>query len=144
MGASESLIRNNIFVSVDTTCSKEIKNAYISKINEYGYTIINQDYIDNTEYHLYNKTEITNHILIADYIVMFISSGTLKSNIQSFIDYISCQNNKRKIYLILEPELLPLRNNGIKLFVGKFPAYPCFDNSSCDYSLRKIKHLLMN
>ena len=75
---------------------------------------------------------------------MFISSGTLKSNIQSFIDYVSCQNNKKIIYLILEPELLPLRNNGIKLFVGKFPSYPCFDNTSCEYSLRKIKDLLIH
>ena len=148
MGASSSIVTNQVFISFNKSCNNELREKCINHINELGYNIINKDYI----YEYINKglsdfskiDEIKYHILSSKYIIQFVSSESLKCNFQAFIEDICFNNNKNIIYLFQDEELLPIRNSAMKRFINNQPSYPCFDHSSIEYSLQKIKKKLIS
>ena len=148
MGASSSIVTNQVFISFNKSCNNELREKCINHIKTLDYNIINKDYI----YEYINKglsdfskiDEIKNHILSSKYIIQFVSSETIKCNFQAYIDDISFKNNKNIIYLFLDEDLLPIRNSAMKQFVNNRPSYPCFNHSSIEYSLQQIKKKLLS
>jgi hypothetical protein len=141
MGASGSiLINKQVYISFDTSCCEKIINTCIYEINKLQFNIINNK---DTHFVSDNYRIVENNIIQSNYIIIFISKETLKSNKQAFDIQIALENNKSVIYLIADKDYLPLFNTGIKLFIGNKLWYPCYDAPSVNYSLSKIKQQLV-
>ena len=142
MGASNSIIGNNVFISFNKSCDDQLKQNCIDCIKKLNYNVINLNYINDDKLNFIEMDNIKNDILSCQYVIQFISKYTLQSNYQSYIDKIINENKVKVIYLILDNQLLPLNCKGIRTFIGTNPSYPCFDKSTINYSFNKIKAIL--
>ena len=140
MGASSSLVGKNVFVSFEQTCDEDLKQQFINHIESLSYSVINKDFINQTKLTFIEMSDTKSQLLIANYIVIFISKNTIKSYMQNFIDHVSTQNNKKIIYMIMEENLLPVRNAAIKNFIGNNISYPCYNKDTIEYSLNKLSN----
>jgi hypothetical protein len=141
MGAGSSLLSNkSVFVSYNVNCTKEYVQMYIDKIGIYGATVINKfnENIENNDISF-----IKNQIECADIVVSLIDSNTVKSYEQQIVlNEIIDKNNIKKIYLILDINSAPLRNNAINYLIGNNDYYLYFDDITRDKTLSRIERMI--
>lgn len=143
MGASSSVVGKNVFVSFEQTCDENLKQQFINHIESLYYCVINKDFINQANLSFIEADDIKRQILIANYVVIFISENTINSHAQIFVDHMSTQNNKKIIYMIMEENFLPVRNPAIRKFIGNNTSYPCYNKNTIEYSLNKLSSKLV-
>ena len=140
MGASSSVVGKNVFVSFEQTCDENLKQQFINHIESLSYHVINKEFINQANLSFIETDDIKSQILIANYVLIFISKNTINSHTQIFVDHVSTQNNKNIIYMIMEESFLPVRNPAIKKFIGNNVSYPCYNQNTIEYSLNKLSN----
>ena len=117
MGASGSIQYNpdkTIYVSYDNTCKLNYTEC-VQNLAKKNYTILEKN-IDN--------------ILLAKYVIVFISNNTITSAKQCQDIHISIENNKKIIYLITDEDYLPEKNAAISTFISTNSYYPFYNKDT--------------